>query len=293
MSKTEFRSSFGIWRWLLIAAALSLPMIATLILIGLGNARSTPIVRQATVHLAGLPTAARPMRVALLSDVHLGNRNMTSQRLAEIVDQVNASRPDLILMAGDFVTGHDAQGAGQRAAGLTQPLRRLRAPLGVVAVLGNHDHWTAPSVVREALIKAGVTVIENQAVRRGPFAVTGIGDRFSGHDNAPDALLAARRVGGAPIILTHSPDIVSELPANQPLILAGHTHCGQVVLPRIGPLIMHSPRNDWRRLYNPRYRCGIIRDRARITIVTAGVGSGTTLIRLGAMPDWWLLSIEP
>ena len=104
---------------------------------------------------------------------------------------------------------------------------------------------------------------------------------------------AARRLGGVPIVLTHSPDLVPDLPVDQPLVLAGHTHCGQVVLPWIGPLVMHAPSDHWRQLYNPRYRCGIVRDGTRTTIVTAGVGSGTSPIRIGAMPDWWLITLEP
>jgi predicted MPP superfamily phosphohydrolase len=163
----------------------------------------------------------------------------------------------------------------------------------VVAVLGNHDHWTAPEAVQAALTKAGITVVENQAVRRGEFTIIGIGDRFSGHDDLPSALATARKLGGVPVILTHSPDLVPDLPGNQLLVLAAHTHCGQVVLPWVGPLIMHAPSDHWRQLYNPRYRCGIVRDGRRTTIVTAGVGSGTLPLRLGAMPDWWLLSVEP
>jgi hypothetical protein len=267
--------------------------LAILILVGMGNARSKPVVRQLTLHMPGLPGGSRSTKVALLADIHLGNRGMTPARLVEVVDQVKASHPDLVLLAGDFVTGHDAQGAAKRAAGLTQPLTLLRAPLGVVAVLGNHDHWTAPGAVRAALIKAGIVVLENQAVRRGPFAIVGIGDRFSGHNDAFLSLAVARSIGGVPIVLTHSPDVVPGLPANLPLVLAGHTHCGQVVLPWIGPLVMRAPKDHWRQLYNPRYRCGIVRDGTRTTIVTAGVGSGSSPIRLGAMPDWWLITLEP
>lgn len=96
---------------------------------------------------------------------------------------MNASHPDLILLAGDFVTGYDAQGAAERAGGLTRPLARFRAPLGVVAVLGNHDLWAALGAVREALNRAGIVVLKNQAVRRRSFAIIGVGDRFSGHDD--------------------------------------------------------------------------------------------------------------
>jgi predicted MPP superfamily phosphohydrolase len=280
-------------RGLLLVTLLCLLCAAVTIEIGMANAVSIPIIRRAVIHAPGLPSRTRPIKIALLSDVHIGNRGMTPERLSAVVDQVNGSRPDLAMLAGDFISGHDAQGAAEHVAAIIAPLKRLTAPLGVVAVLGNHDNWTDPAAVRAALAAANVTVIENQVVRRGPLKLIGVGDRFSHHDDARASLTAARHVAGIPIVLTHSPDIVPDLPANQPLILAGHTHCGQVVLPWLGPFVTHAPGDHWRRLYNPRYRCGLVRDGARITIVTAGVGSGTSPIRLGAMPDWWLITIEP
>ena len=281
-------------RWgMLVSGAFLLALLATLVAMGLGNAQATPIIRRITIAMPGWPRGAPGVRVALLSDIHLGNLGMEPRRLDKIVDQVNAARPDVVLIAGDFVTGHNPTGAAERAAGLTLPLARLRAPLGVIAVLGNHDHWTGSEAVRQALKKAHITVLENQAVRRGPLVIVGVGDRFSGHDDVSQAWAEARPLGGTPIVLTHSPDIAPVLPPVFPLVLAGHTHCGQVVLPGFGPLLTRAPREHWRQLYNPRYRCGIIRDPGRVTIVTAGLGSGTTPLRLGAMPDWWLLTLRP
>ena len=282
MSRGRFRS---------LALSCATALIA--LMIGMANTRARPIERETTVVMPGLDRAAGETRVALLSDIHLGDRAMDPMRLSAIVAQVNAARPDLVVLAGDFVVGHDTRGAVARAAGLTVPLKRLKARLGVVAVLGNHDHWTAPEAVRAALTGAGIIVLENEAVRLGPFAVLGIGDRFSGHDDVPVALAAARRAGGVPIVLTHSPDLVPDLPSELPLVLAGHTHCGQVVLPVLGAPIARSPLLGWRRLYNPRYRCGIIREGRRTTIVTAGLGSGTAPVRFGAIPDWWLVTLRP
>lgn len=274
-------------------ALIVIAFLAIIAALGRRNAQADPIVRQTTVHIPGLAKGVRPIRVALLSDIHLGNSGMTAERLQRIVSQVDAATPDIILIAGDFVTGHGVEGASDRAAALTAPLARLRARLGVFAVLGNHDHWTAPGAVRGALARAGIIVLSNNVTARGELTIVGIDDRFSGHDDVPRALAKARRIGGVPIVLTHSPDLVPDVPATLPLVVAGHTHCGQVVLPMIGPLVTHAPKDHWRRLYNPRYRCGIVRDGARTTIVTAGLGSGTAPIRLGAMPDWWLISLVP
>ena len=283
----------NLWRRLRWAAALLIAALALLVVIGLANAQSAPIMRETSVHMPGLANGSPQTKIALLSDIHLGNLGMGPERLSAIVDQLNAAHPDLILIAGDFVTGHDAQGAAARAGGLISPLGRLRARLGVVAVLGNHDHWTDPTAIRAALAKANIAVLENRAIRRGPFAIIGMGDRFSGHDDIKASLFAGQKVGGVPIVLTHSPDLVPELPAKLPLVLAGHTHCGQVVLPGLGWLVPRAPSDHWRQLYDPRYRCGIVRDGQHTTIVTAGVGSGTAAVRFGAMPDWWLITLHP
>jgi predicted MPP superfamily phosphohydrolase len=280
-------------RW--FGRAIDLALLAVVVvlvgvtLIGMRNARSVPVQRNASVRVTGLPASTPPIRIALLSDIHVGNRGMEPARLDRIVAQVNAARPDLILIAGDFVIGDSPDGATERAAGLAGPLSRLRAPLGRFAVLGNHDHWTAPAAIRSALAKAGIIVLENQAIRRGPIAIVGVGDRFSGHDDLPRSIAAADRAGGVPIVFSHSPDIAPELPERFPLVFAGHTHCGQVVLPWIGPMVRYS---RWLQLYDDRYRCGRVDDPHRVTFVTAGLGSGTVPVRINAMPDWWLVTLR-
>jgi predicted MPP superfamily phosphohydrolase len=258
---------------------------------GVFNARAQPLIRVQTIRLADWPVGARPVRVALLADIHLGNAAMDEARLETIVAQVNAARPDLVMIAGDFLVGHDASGARDRAAKLTEPLRGLEAPLGAVAVLGNHDHWTSAQAIRSALTAARITVLENEAVQRGPLAIVGIDDAFSGHDRADQALAAARSLRGPLVVLTHSPDLAPKLPAGVPLVLAGHTHCGQIVLPWVGAFPARSPVQGWKRLYDPRYRCGLVRDGRRTVIVTAGVGSGTLPLRFGAPPDFWLITL--
>lgn len=117
-------------------------------------------------------------------------------------------------------------------------------------------------------------------------------DAYFGHDDAAAAIASWRRVDGFPVLLTHAPDLVHRLPRDLPLVLAGHTHCGQVVRPGWGPLLLHAPEADWRQLYDPRLRCGIIQQDGRTILVTAGLGSGTMPIRLGAPPDRWLITLR-
>jgi len=278
-------------RWALILAIPAL--LAATVARGMIEARSDPIQRVAAIELPDWPAGARPIKVALISDIHIGNLGMDAARLRRIVGQVDAAKPDLILLAGDFVVGHTPSGIEARAAQLTAPLSGLKAPLGTLAVLGNHDYWTGEASVRAALEAAGVTVLDNRTVRRGPVRVAGLSDFVTGHDDIAAALASGQAEGGAIVALDHAPDLAPLLPPAVHLLLAGHTHCGQVVLPLIGAAPNWSPHQHGRRLYNPRYLCGIVQDPGRTVIVTAGVGSGTVPARLGAPPDYWLITLGP
>ncbi|MCP3735056.1 metallophosphoesterase [Sphingomonas sp. RP10(2022)] len=280
-------------RWVGLVALAGIAMLGVLLVVGYREAIGDPVVRRGAIDLPDWPAGAAPVSVALLSDIHIGNVAMDEARLTRIVAQVKARRPDLVLLAGDFVVGHAAGSSGRLARRLIGPLSRLRAPLGVFAVLGNHDHWTGAGAVTRALAEAGIATLSNRAVRRGPVTIVGIDDAFSDHADPRLALLSADGLGGARIVVTHSPDAIPLLPQGAArLVLAGHTHCGQIVWPNGRALATRSPFNG-RRLFDPRYRCGIVRDSRRTVIVTAGLGSGTAPVRLGAPPDWWLVTLGP
>lgn len=246
------------------------------------SAISDPVVRRAAVRLPDWPADARPVRVLLWSDIHLGNRATGPERLARLVALAGALRPDLVVLAGDFIAGHEREDA--RVAPGLAALRGLRARLGTVAVLGNHEYWTDADAARRALEGAGVTVLANTAVRRGPLAVGGVDDMVNRRDDVGATLAAVGRVGGARLIVSHSPDLAPRLPPDVALLVAGHTHCGQIVLPGYGPPVEVSA---------PRYRCGLVREGGRLTVVTAGTGTSVQPFRFGAPPDWWLLTLGP
>lgn len=138
-----------------VAVALMALLAGGVLLFAFREARSDPIVRRAAVALPGWPIGTPPMSIALASDIHLGGAAMDGERLSRIGDQVTALRPDLIVLAGDFVAGHEPGSARRIAAALATGSRHFRAPLGTVAVLGNHDHWTGAAVVRRALQAGG------------------------------------------------------------------------------------------------------------------------------------------
>ena len=252
---------------------------------GLIEAVQDPVERTASLSLPGLPQRPGPYKVAILSDIHIGNRAMDPDRLARIVAQVNGEQPDLVLILGDFVNGKGQMRSDPED--LVGPLSDLEATDGVVATLGNHDHWTNPTAVQQALEEAGITVMSNRAESRGPLLLLGLDDGYTGHAQIAAALNDARGKRGVPVALTHSPDLAPRLPGEVNLLLAGHTHCGQVVLPILGSL----PALLGYHVYEPRYECGMVRDGARTVVVTGGLGSGGVPVRIGAEPDWWLLRL--
>ena len=257
------------------------------------NASALPIVRRAEVALP-FPADAprRAVTVALLTDTHLSGPDNSPERLAQIVAQINALKPDLILLGGDYI-GDDKGGATYDARASIAPFAGLRAPLGVVAVLGNHDSRSKKN--RRALSEAdwqagfarmGITLLQDRAVRRGPLAIGGLKDIYTRKPDIPGTLAAMDRVGGAPVILSHGPDVFPKLPDERSLTLVGHTHCGQIAFPLVG--ITYVPSK-----YGTRYACGLYRDGARMMIVSGGVGTSSAPFRMLAPPDLWIITIRP
>jgi predicted MPP superfamily phosphohydrolase len=248
------------------------------------ESRRTPVIRRDTIALADWPKDAKPITALLVSDIHIGNSSMDQGRLGRIVDQIDALHPDIILIAGDFIYGEDPHGAEKASAALKAELSRLRAPLGTIATLGNHDIWTGRAILVSTLEQAGITVLQNQAVQRGPLAIGGIGDVYTRQDKVPETYSWLDQLKGARVVVTHSPAIMWKLPAYAGLVLTGHTHCGQINLPfatTITP-IGHIP-----------YWCGLFREPTRTVVVTAGVGTSNVPLRLRSPPDMWLLTVGP
>lgn len=246
---------------------------------GYRNALADPIVRD--LHL---PAPIAPTSVVLLSDSHVAGPDMPPERLARIVAQVNALKPDLVLLAGDYVSDKAMATRHYPTQAAIAPFAALRPRLGTIAVLGNHDHERGAAEMRRALRAAGVTTLANDAVRAGPLAIGGLDDSTTDHADLPATLAALRRTGGFPILLSHNPDPFRKLSDKVSLMLAGHTHCGQVRLPIIGALTYGSN-------YGARYGCGVVRERGRVMVVGAGLGTSELPIRFGTPPDLWRITI--
>lgn len=254
---------------------------------GYWNATRDPVIRTASVKVDDWPAAQPALKILLISDTHVAGPDMPPVRLARIVGDLNRLKPDLVLIAGDLVSEKRTATHIYTAAEVVAPLGGLRAPLGVIVAPGNHDHWFRPDALRGELEKRGIRVLQNQAVKLGPLVVGGVDDDYSDHDDVPATLAAMGRLGpGVPLLLTHSPDIVPDLPRPVAAVFAGHTHCGQIRFPFIGALTYVSR-------YGDRFACGDIDDKGQRVFVGAGLGTSLLPLRFNTPPDAWLVTLGP
>ncbi|TMM49042.1 metallophosphoesterase [Qipengyuania marisflavi] len=243
-----------------------------------------PVVRRTTVSLPDLPSDTPPLTLVLISDIHVAGPDMPPSRLARIVDQVNALQPDIVAIADDFISEKRSATHMYAASQAIAPLAKLTPRLATIAVPGNHDHWfDMPGITRE-LEKAGITLLVNSATQAGPLAIGGLDDGYTGKDNVPATMSALARLSGAQIMLGHSPDAFPQLPPSVRLMLAGHTHCGQIAYPWGGAPAYLSEFGD-------RYACGRIDEGGKTLIVGAGLGTSLLPIRLFTKPTIWVVEL--
>lgn len=187
-------------------------------------------VHDVPLAVPGWPAELDGLRVAVVGDVHVGSPWFGLERVASIVERVADAQPDLVLLLGDYMVDVTF-GVQHDPADVAAALAGLKDVAPVVGVLGNHD-WDADGVrVRTAFEAAGLPMLEEEAVPvlDGRLWIAGVGDLWR---RTPDVGTALAQVpDGAPVVLlTHNPDVVLEVPATVPLVLAGHTHGGQVRL---------------------------------------------------------------
>ncbi len=165
-----------------------------------------PVVERLTVDSRSMPASAKPVTIALISDIHVAGPDMPPERLARIVAQVNALKPDLIAIAGDLISEKRTASYIYTPAEAVAPLGNLIAPLGVVMVPGNHDHWADWRKMAMALAPyPNITVLRNRAKQVGPLVIGGVDDAYTGHEDLPATFAAMAGKPGARLILTHYP----------------------------------------------------------------------------------------
>lgn len=250
------------------------------------------------------------LRAAVMTDIHACWPWMTAARIERLVGQVNALAPDVVLLVGDYVNAVGPFARQVPHADYARALAGLSAPLGVHAVLGNHDWCDDRAAVRrgggptqagEALEAAGIPVHHNRSVRVDAggeaFWLAGLGDQrafwLPRAERAPfnhfrrlddlDATLAQVTDDAPVILLAHEPDIFPEVPDRVSLTLSGHTHAGQINLFGWTPVVPSY--------YGSRYRHGHIVEDGRHLIVSAGLGHSGVPVRFMAPPEIVMLEL--
>jgi len=248
-----------------------------------------------------------PLTIAAVADIHACDPWMTEAHIEEIVARTNALGADVIVLLGDYFAGHRFVTRYLDLAEWVRPLGQLKAPLGVHAILGNHDWWhdrqaqldhRGPTLARRTLEAVGIPVYENDAVRLtldgNAFWLAGLGDQLAfipsrrirpglrvGTDDLK--LTLAKVTDDAPVILlAHEPDVIVRVPDRVALTLSGHTHGGQVRL--LG----------WAPAVSSRYGQSFAYGHARVAsdiVVSGGLGCSIVPLRLGMPPEIVLVKL--
>ena len=247
------------------------------------------VVRRWTLALPRWPAALAGLRVGVMTDLHAGVLHAGDGAIGRWVERMNAEAPDLVLLGGDFTDAHPLWGRRLSAERIAERLAELEAPLGAVAVLGNHDWRTFGVRMWTALAAAGIPVLENDAhaldAPGGRFHVAGLADmRF----RRPDL---ARALASVPddepvIVLSHDPDAFPSVTSRVALTVSGHTHGGQVAIPFVRLPVIPSRHGE-------RYARGHIVEHGRHLVVGTGLGTSGIPVRLLAPPELLVLELRP
>jgi uncharacterized protein len=269
-------ASFGAFR---LASVGVVATIAALLAWGFTGGQAQVERTHVRVPLSGLAEGLRGLRIVQLSDLHIGN-GLEGRRLERLVEGVNALEADLVVLTGDlfdFDPRHVEAGAERLGA--------LCARLGVYGVLGNHDGYTGMELVAEALgrLAPDMVLLRRDLVRLAtpaPLYLAGIddpGSRFTAQGLELPELeeLAARAPGDGPVILlVHRPEAFPQAARlGFPLVLAGHTHGGQLALPTRGG------RHNLASLVT-RYHRGLYTENGSVLYVNRGIGVAGPAIRI-------------
>lgn len=236
------------------------------------------------VRIQGLPTEFAGLRIALLADVHRGPF-MSASRVGKMVRRVNEQRPDVIAMAGDYVHRSPAY-----IPSVWKEFSHLRAPLGVYAVLGNHDYWEDGDLSLQQMEHAGITSVINRNVpleRDGErIFISGVDDDWAGKPDLQAALDGVEPDEVA-VVICHNPDYIEqETDSRARLWLSGHTHGGQVCLPTGRPLIHPSK-------CGLRYIAGLATCEGMQIYISRGVGTVTPPWRWNCPAEIPIIELQP
>ena len=216
------------------------------------------------------------IKVVFASDFHL--KPYQEKRLEKIIDLINEQNADLVLSAGDYVSGHKLKST-LPVEKIAKGMSRIKSKYGFYTVLGNHDSWIGEGSITSALEKYSVKVLKNEStavnINGKNIYIAGVEDLQTG---APNIEKALENVDGPVILLSHTPDLFIMTPDSVNITLAGHTHGGQVRLPFFGALIVPSK-------FGNRYSMGYIEENNKKMFVSKGIGTSMLTVRFNCIPE--------
>jgi predicted MPP superfamily phosphohydrolase len=269
--------------------------LAVLVLIGLALALDAfwiePSSLRVNVHEVALKHCAAPlagMKIAVITDLHAGAPYIDLAKIERVVEMTNATQPDLVLLAGDIFISSVIGGVAIPPQDTVTVLDGLRARLGVYVVFGNHEHNTDMLRLKRLLESTSIQFMDNDVRRimdgNQPFWLMGLADATSDHPDIAGTL--SRVTDDAPIIaFTHTPDVFVQIPPRINLVIAGHTHGGQVMLPIVGRGRVPSAYG------RKRFAAGHVVEQTDL-FVSTGIGTSHIPIRFRVPPEISLLRLS-
>jgi len=241
-------------------------------------------IQHVNLTLPRLPKEFNGYRMVQISDIHFDDW-MTPVKISKTVDMVNQLEPDMIAITGDFVSmNHE-----HNEKAIIEEFGRLTPKDKIIAVLGNHDHWTDADLVRNILKESGIINVSNDifALWRGsaPLYFCGVDDYWERKDRL-DYILEILPNRGCAILLAHEPDYVdtSALTGRFDLQISGHSHGGQVIIPFIGPPMVP--------LYAEKYPVGLYRVKEMFLYTNRGIGMIPPRVRFNCRPEITVFTLK-
>lgn len=264
------------------------------------------VVTKRDITIEGWNPAFDGFRIAMISDIHGGSNGASAENIRRVVEITNAEDPDVIVLLGDYVSqGLTRQPVHERPlrmpmSEVADNLAGLRARHGVFAVLGNHDGWYGDAEVAAELGRVGYRVLQNEviSIQRNGASMRLLGlkdhlklDSWRAFDSTVRSTIARYPKDGQIVVLEHSPDILyilnywKNLNPDLKLMLAGHTHGGQVWLPVVGAPVVPSSVGQ-------RYAQGHVEEEGVHMFVTSGVGTSILPFRFMVPPEVAVVTIR-
>jgi predicted MPP superfamily phosphohydrolase len=259
------------------------------------------VINRSNIKINGWSPAFNGLKIVAISDIHGGSNAVTETKIRQVVTAANAQDPDVVVLLGDYVSNNeDHSKILMPMSKVASNLAGLRAKYGVFAVLGNHDAWYNDEDVAAELANLGYTVLQNQAKvieKDGQrFTILGLKDHMKAlnwQEFSNENKQALENIGdtGDVIAIEHSPDVLPmitgdlSISSNLKLIIAGHTHGGQIWLPIIGSPIVPSS-------YGQKYAYGHVKDGGVDMFVTTGIGTSVLPFRFLVPPEIAVVTLK-